>query len=168
MTSQTPTPNFDNAADEASSLLTIATASPAPSFSLRQDGVATTTKKNGVPMRAMIATCVLLGTLIAVLYGGRSSTNSSSGDISAALVLGQNQAASVYNPDQDYCFQDKKTGQHCWYPTDNFPYPAGQWGGISGRGNDDCGDLCTKFAACGGTCDDQPTEDQQNQGTYVN
>ena len=116
----------------------------------------------------MIATsCILLVTL-AVIYGGRSSTNSSSGDISAALVLGQNQAASVYNPDQDYCIQDKKTGQHCWYPTDNFPYPAGQWGGIGGRGNDDCGDLCTKFAACGGTCDDQPTEDQQNQGTYVN
>ena len=63
MTYQKPTPNYDNAdadADESSSLcLTVADASP--SSSLGQGRVAT--KKNGVLMVAVVATCFLLGTI---------------------------------------------------------------------------------------------------------
>ena len=76
----------DDNADEASSLLLTATK-----------------KKHGVPRRAMIATaCVLLCTL-AVIYGGRGSSSSNNSNtnrtdgssISAALLLGHNQAAPV-------------------------------------------------------------------------
>ena len=61
MTYQKSTPNYNNAdADESSSLfLTVADASP--SSSLGHDGVAT--KKNGVLMVAVVATCFLLGTI---------------------------------------------------------------------------------------------------------
>jgi len=93
MTYHNPTHTHDNdTAEEASSLLTIVTASPDPSLSLGQEGgdVPAIKKKNGgVPMRLMIATttCILLGTL-AVLYGGRSSSHTSSGGISVDLLLG--------------------------------------------------------------------------------
>ena len=77
MISPKQTPNYDNV-DEASSLLTVVTASPAPSSSSRQDRVATTKRKNGgVPMRTrtmIVTTCFLLGTIAAVYYGG-SNTN---------------------------------------------------------------------------------------------
>ncbi|OEU14173.1 hypothetical protein FRACYDRAFT_240704 [Fragilariopsis cylindrus CCMP1102] len=63
MTYQKPTPNYDNAdadADESSSLfLTVADATP--TSSLGQERVAT--KKNGVLMVAVVATCFLLGTI---------------------------------------------------------------------------------------------------------
>ena len=93
----------DDNVDEASSLLTIATA--APSFSFGQDGgeVPTTKKKNdGVPLRLMIATvCFLLGTLAMIYGGGRGSSSSSNnthltGGISEALLLRHNQAAGIY------------------------------------------------------------------------
>ena len=167
MTSQKLTPNYDNA-DEASSLLTIATASPAPSFSLRPDGVATT-KKNGVPtMRAMIATaCFLLGTLAVLYSGGRGSNRHNNthltGGISAALVLGQNQAASVYDPCKpalyapatDICFADKdNAGKYCWY-TDDHSLPYGNWKVDGKHGNNNCGEQCIYAYA--------PTQDKQIQ-----
>ena len=79
---RTQTHNDDDTVEEASSLLTSVTASPAParSFSFGQGGggVPATQKKNGVSMRT---TSVLLGTL-AVIYGGRdSSSHISSGGI---------------------------------------------------------------------------------------
>ena len=71
--------------DEASLLLTSVTASPAPSFSFGQGGggggggggFLATMKKTVPTMRAMIVTCVLLGTL-AMIYGGRGSSSSGS------------------------------------------------------------------------------------------
>ena len=63
--------------DETSSLLTSVPAAPAPPFSFGQGGggVTTTKKTNGVPMRAMIATCVLLGTLAVIYYGGTGASS---------------------------------------------------------------------------------------------
>ena len=154
MTYQNPTLHYeDNAdADESSSLfLTVADASP-PS-SLRQDGVAATKKKNGVPtMRTMIATCFLLVT-IAVLYYGRGSSSRSSNThrtdgTSAALLLGHNQAALVYydpyyDPSQDYCFMEQYgDGKYCWYPTEDYISPVGTWTAVTGRGFDSCGPEC--------------------------
>ena len=50
---------------------------------------------------------------------------------------------TVYDPSSDYCFKDHdNVDKYCWYPTKNFPYPAGQWGVESGR--DDCGPKCSK------------------------
>ena len=91
MTYQKPTPNYDNAdadADEASSLLTIVTASRAPSFSLGQGGgVPATKKKNGVPMRTMIATtCFFLGTL-AVIYGRSNSSSSTASSLPLVAMI---------------------------------------------------------------------------------
>ena len=132
MTSQTH--NDDNV-DEASSLLTIVPVSSAPSFSLSQNGVAS--KKNGAPMmRAVIATtCFLLGTLAVLFSGGSGSSSSntaSSGVLSVALLLGQNQAASVYDPSHDWCFTDHDNpGKLCWYPIHR--YPCGSWGGVGMR-----------------------------------
>ena len=168
MTYQKPAHNDDNA-DEASSLLTIVTAAPAPSFSLGQDGEAKQKKKNGVPtMRAMIATtCFFLGTL-AVIYSGRgSSTNNPTEGTLEAFLPGPNYdpygnpgialaPPAVYDPSGDFCFGDNPNdNKYCWFPTDRFPYPAGQWGGNSDRGAGDCGPLCTKFAdgdVCYGGC----------------
>ena len=137
MTFQPPSQTHDNDdnADEASSLLR----------TVAEGDVPTTKKKNGgVPMRAMIATCVLLGTL-AVIYVGRGSSNISAGVISAALVLGQNSVASVYDPSQDYCFTDTDNAdKYCWFPIDR--YPCGNWQGVTcagGHGCDQCGDRCT-------------------------
>ena len=89
----------DDNVDEASSLLTIATA--APSFSFGQDGgeVPTTKKKkNGVPLRLMIATvCFLLGTLAVLYSGGRGSSRHNNthlpGGTSETLLLRHSQAA---------------------------------------------------------------------------
>ena len=143
MTYQKLTHDDDNV-DEASSLLTIVTVSPAPSFSLSQNGVAS--KKNGAPMmRAVIATtCFLLGTLAVLFSGGSGSSSSntaSSGVLSVALLLGQNQAASVYDPSHDWCFKDNDNdGKYCWFPTHN--YPCGNWGGWDAA-YDNCGPKCT-------------------------
>ena len=96
MTNQKPTKTHD---DEASLLLTSVTASPAPSFSLGQDGVATKKKNGGVPRRMMIVTtvCVFLGTL-AVLYGGRGGRSHIRSDGTLeALLLGHN-----YDPNSDH------------------------------------------------------------------
>ena len=139
---QTQTHDDDNV-DEASSLLTIATAAPSSSSSssLRQDGVATT-KKNGVPtMRAVIATCILLGTLAVIYSGCRSSSRS--GGLSAALFFGYNQAAPVvYDPSQDFCFaDDDNDDKYCWYPDDRLP--SGNWYSVTDRGYNDCGSMCT-------------------------
>ena len=76
MTYQNPTLQYDGNADadadvnESSSLfLTVADASPPPSSAFGQDGVAATKKKkNGGPMRAVIATCVFLLGALTVLY----------------------------------------------------------------------------------------------------
>ena len=167
MTYQNPTPNYDNAdADESSSLfLTVADASPS-SFAFGLAGVAAKQKKNGGPMRAMIATSLfLLGTL-AVIYGGSSSSNSNNRAVglSDALLLRQkNQAAKLYAPSADFCFQ--ATGvvpaQYCWSPTDEVPY-LGNWKQVPSysHGNDNCGPLCTVctgFAASGGPCKGQST-----------
>merc|ERR1711865_447301 len=78
-----------------------------PSFSLGQDGAATTKKNDGLMMRAVITMCFLLGTL-AVLFsvgsrGRKSRTARSTGGLSAALLRGHNPAASVYDPWQDWC-----------------------------------------------------------------
>ena len=144
----------DNNVDEASSLLIVATASP--SFSFGHDGVATTKKKNGVSMRAMIATtCFFLGTL-AVIYYGRGSSNSSSNSntdrtdgTSEALLLGHNQAAlevyePYYDPDNgDYCFFQlyARYDNYCWYPSRIFP--VGNWKDVTtDRGYDSCGPVC--------------------------
>ena len=167
MTYQNPTPNYDNAdADESSSLfLTVADASP-PSSAFGPAGVATTKKKNGGPMRVMIATSLfLLGTL-AVIYGGSSSSNSNNRAVglSDALLLRQkNQAAKLYAPGtSDVCFADKRnTGKYCWYINSSTPYPAEQWEiAPTPHGNNNCGQMCTEFAACGGPCGDQHTDDQ--------
>ena len=68
----TQTHDDDNVENEASSLLTIATAAPASSFSFGPGGgggPATQMKNGGPTMRATIGTtCVLLGTL-AMMYG---------------------------------------------------------------------------------------------------
>ena len=94
-----------------------------------------TKKKNGIPMRAMIAMCFLLGTL-AVLYSHLT------GGTSEALLLGQNQAASrVYDPNQDYCFADTDNpGKYCWFCFDDYPY--GNWEGVTGAAAGDCGSIC--------------------------
>ena len=144
----TQTHDDDNVENEASSLLTIMTASPAPSSAFGQDGLASTKKKkNGVPMRAMIATCIfLLGTIV-VLYSGGSGSNTNRTDvISEALLLGQkNQAAPLlFDSQTDYCFKSKTVDQYCWYPTDRFPY--GPWKGTSEMGDNDCGPMCNQFA----------------------
>ena len=91
-------------------------------------------------MRAVIATCILLGTLAVIYSGGRSSSRS--GGLSAALFLGHNQAAPVvYDPSQDFCFADNDNAdKYCWYPTDNFP--VGNWKGEGGHGYGDCGPVC--------------------------
>ena len=107
MTYQKTFPNNDNA-EEASSLLTIVTASPAPALAFGQheggDVAPATKKKNGgVPRRLMIATsCILLVTL-AVLYGGRGRSSSShtrsGGSIAADLLRGHTQAPEeLYAP----------------------------------------------------------------------
>ena len=138
MTYQQPNPNYDNAiADEASSLLTVVTASPASS---------STKKKNGVPMmRAVIATWFLLGTL-AVIYGGRGSVLPRQISDNTCLDHG----ASVYDPNQAYCFADTDNAdKNCWCPTDN--YPVGRWKGVSGVAYDQCGDKCTEVHPTGYT-----------------
>ena len=135
MTYQKPnqTHDDDDNAEEASSLLTSVTASPLPSSLLRQDWVATTKKKHGAPMRAKIATtCFFLGTL-AVIYGGRGSSSSNTNrtaGVSADLLRSHNQAASMYEPSQDYCFRDNDNpDKFCWYPHDYFP--CGKWYGFT-------------------------------------
>ena len=135
MTYQTPTQTHDvDNIDEASSLLTIMTASPAPSSAVRQDGVASTKKENdGVPMRTMIVTtCFVLGT-IAVIYGG-SGSSSNNGDV-------------LYDSSTDYCFKSTTVDQYCWYPTDRFP--KGPWKGVSGVGDNHCGLMCNQFPDSG-------------------
>ena len=147
----TQTQDDDVKVDEASSLLTIATAAPASSFSFGPGGgVPARTKKTGVPMRAVIATCFLLGT-IAVIYGGNSSSNSSirAVDSSDALLLRQNQAAPLYDSNTDYCFKSKTADQYCWYPTDSFP--DGRWKGVGGHGDNNCGQYCTQLDKTAGT-----------------
>ena len=136
MTYQQPsqTHDDDNAdANEASSLLL-------PVAGGAGGGVPTIKKKNGGPMRAMIATCCLLGTL-AVIYGGRGSSRS--GGLSAALFFGYNQAAPlVYDPSQDFCFaDDDNDDKYCWYPDDRLP--SGNWYSVTDRGYNDCGSMCT-------------------------
>ena len=148
MTYQKPSQHYDDNADanESSSLfLTVADASP-PSSAFGHDGEATT-KKNGVPVRAMIATtCFVLGTLAVLYYGGSSNTHRTDGT-SEALLLGQNQAApALYGENKDYCFADNDNpGKYCWYPTDNFP--VGNWAGVGGHGDDNCGPQCTDVVA---------------------
>ena len=90
-----------------------------------------TKKKDGVPtMRVMIATaCFLLATL-AVLY------SDGSGSPGVALM--------VYDPIQDYCFEDKANlGKYCWGRINEFPY--GHWKGVNDRGSGDCGEYCYSF-----------------------
>ena len=141
MTYQKSTQHYDDNADadESSSLfLTVATASP--SFSLGHDGEATT-KKNGVPVRAMIATCIfLLGTLVVLYSGGSGSSNRTAGT-SEALLLGHTQAAPYYEEKKDYCFKDNdNVNTYCWYPTDIIPF--GNWAGVLGHGDGNCGPQC--------------------------
>ena len=152
----THTQHKNNNADEASSLLTIVTAFPAPASTLRQDGdVPTTKKKNGgVLMRTMIVTtCFLLGTIAVIFYGGSSNTNSNinhASSTSEALLLRHNQAAPMYDPNQAYCFKDKDNDdKYCWYPTDNYPF--GNWGGVTGAAYNNCGPQCTKVYPSGQT-----------------
>ena len=156
MTYQKSTQHYDDNADadESSSLfLTVATASP--SFSLGHDGEATT-KKNGVPVRAMIATCIfLLGTL-AVLYSGGSGSSNRTAGTSEALLLGHTQAApALYDPFQDFCFADKDNpGKYCWHDSrfmggcgSCWPFPMEQWEiDPNPHGNNNCGQLCDQFA----------------------
>ena len=180
MTYQKPIPNYDNNADAdaASSLiLTIVTASPAPSFSLGQEGGAPATqKKNGVPtMRAMIVTtCFLLGTL-AVIYGGRgsSSSHTRSGDLAAELLRKADDTSYNYDPTSDFCFTDTDTaGKYCWYPTDNRP--CGNWKGEGGHGYNDCGRKCTRVLGYQDYCtavvydphEDFCFSDEDNPGKY--
>ena len=106
-----------------------------------KDVPAKTTKTNGVPtMRAMIATCVLLGTL-AVLYGGSGSSNRHTNSSSTTANLGVIYPRG-YDPTKDYCFQDNDTDHtYCWFPIDRFP--DGNWEGVAaGRGYNDCGPRC--------------------------
>ena len=175
----------DDNVDEASSLLTIVTASPSSPSCLfgPGGGVPARRKKNSIPIRAVIATCGLLGTLVVMCSGGSGSrSNASSDGTSEALLLGQNQAAlevyepypdlpgsnydpcwapwCVYDPSTDYCFKDIHTGApknlYCWYPIDRFPYPRGQWRRIGGPGA--CDDIQVRIAnkaVCDGDCGDR-------------
>ena len=139
MTYQQPTPKHDDDnADEASSLLlTVAGGG----------GVPATKKTHGVPMRAMIATtCVLLGTLAVLYSGGRGSNRHNNTHLtegtSTALLHGQNQAARVFDPSQNYCYKDNDhADKYCWFPLDNLP--SGNWKADGGRGYNDCGPECT-------------------------
>jgi len=92
-------------------------------------------------MRAMIATCFLLGTLAVIHGGSGSSSTANSGGLSEALLLRQNQAAPVYTPGQDYCFMEQygKYGdsKYCWKHTDSYPVDE-TWIYI-GRGYNSCG-----------------------------
>ena len=150
MTSKQPFQTHDDVTvEEASSLLTRGTtASPAPS------SCSFGPKKTTVPtMRAKITTtaCVFFGTL-AVLYYGRgrmSSRYTRSGGFAADLLRGYNPSSdsAVFDPSMDFCFKDiADENKYCWYEIDRFPSPAGQWKGVSDRGDGDCGDRCTKFA----------------------
>ena len=159
MTYQQPpqTHNHDDTVEEASSLLTSVTASPAPSFSFGPGGgggPATQMKNGGPTMRATIGTtCVLLGTL-AMMYG-RGHTPAApmprplrAEDSAAALLRGHTRAAPpVYDPSWDmYCFKGNdflNEGKHCWYPT--HIYPDGDWKQDNSRGKNNCGSKCTKF-----------------------
>ena len=144
MTYQNLIQKHDDKADEASSLLlTVAGGG---------GGVPATKKKHSVPMRAMIATFVLLGSL-AVIYGGRgSSSTANSAGISAALLLSQNQAAPLYDSNTDYCFKSKTADQYCWYNTDSFP--DGLWKGVGGHVDNNCGPKCTSVNEDDGIDDD--------------
>jgi len=155
MTYQQPFQTHDcDTGEEASSLLTSVTGSK---------------KKNGVPsIRAMIVTtCLSLGTLAVICYGGSGSSNSifhHAADTSEALLLRHNQAAPgvydprVYDPKQDFCFKDTdNAGKYCWYPEDKTPFPGyPQWKGASGHGYDNCGLLCTSL------CDDDDNNDHDH------
>ena len=158
MTYQQPTHTHDNDnAEEASTLLTIATVSPAPSWSLGgRGGVPAGTKKNGVPtMRAMIVTtCFFLGTL-AVIYGGRGSSHIRSGGSSAdLLLLGHN-----YDPNSDHCFTDEANpGKYCWFH--KMHYPCGNWQLDSKHGNNNCGPKCTQVLDTG-FCESVDDDDDQ-------
>ena len=143
MTYQQPSPTHDddNDADEASSLLlTVAGGGgEAPS----------TKKKHGLPMRAVVATCVLLGTLAVLSSPLRRGSNRHNdthltGGIAAALFLDNNQAATpVYDPTQDFCFADTDNpGKYCWYFKDCLP--VGNWKGEDGHGSGNCGKQCTE------------------------
>ena len=118
MTYQTTSANNDNA-EEASSLLTIVTASPDPSSAIKK-------KNGGFPMRLMIATaCFFLGTLTVVIYRGRGRSHTSSGGISADLLLGQNQDEEYAPGGYDKCYRDKDNpGKYCWYYFCHRPAPA--------------------------------------------
>ena len=97
----------DDNVDEASSLLTIVTASPSSSSCSfgPGGGVPARRKKNSIPIRAVITTCVLLGTLAGIYSGGSGSSSNNThrtDGTSEALLLGQNQAAlEVYEPYPD-------------------------------------------------------------------
>jgi len=147
-----PTHDDDNDADahEASSLLlpVAGGGGEAPA----------TKKKHGLPMRAVVATCVLLGTLAVLSSPLRRGSNRHNdthltGDkFAAALFLDNIQAATpgVYDPKQDYCFADTDNpGKYCWYFMDCIPYPGSpQWKGVSGHGYNNCGKQCTDFHLC--------------------
>jgi len=151
-----PKHNDDDNFDEASSLLTIATAAPTSSVSFGQEGMPAKKKKKngGAPMRAMIATtCFFLG-ILAVIYGGSGSSSNNThrtDGTTEALLLGQNQAAleypSYYDPSTDFCFWDADANILCWIPPfkNCSPYPRRQWRDISDRalGVGNCGDRCT-------------------------
>ena len=141
MTYQQPTHthNDDDNAEEASPLLTIVIASPAPSLSFGQGGVATKKKNGGVPRRLMIATaCFFLGTL-AVLYGGRGGRSHIRSDGTLdALLLGHN-----YDPNSDHCFTDEDNpGKYCWFHKEHIP--CGNWIFDGKHGNNNCGPKCTQ------------------------
>ena len=132
-----PTPKYDdNTVEEASSLLLFGQGGGG-------GGVPVRTKKHGVSTitRTMVVTtCVVLGTLAMLYYGGRgSSSNTASSDgIAADLLRG-------YDPSQDFCFKDEDNdGKYCWYPTDGLG-PCGNWKGEGGHGYNDCGRKCTKI-----------------------
>merc|ERR1712028_173060 len=97
----------------------------------------TTKKKNGVPMRLMIATtCFVLGTLAVIYYDGSDSTSSSN-----TVNLGAALLDDVYDPSSDFCFKNnEERHENCWYPKDDFP--VGNWDGViclGGRGCYPCG-----------------------------
>merc|ERR1719162_1785832 len=104
-------------------------------------------------MRAVVATCVLLGTLTVLSSPLRRGSNRHNdthltGGIAAALFHRMNiQAATpVYDPTQDFCFADTDNpGKYCWDIKDCSPYPKEQWKGVSGHGFGNCGKQCTKF-----------------------
>ena len=163
MTYQTTTQTHDcDTVEEASSLLTSVTGSPAPSFPFGQGGgggggVSARKKKNRVPStRALIVTCLLLGTVAVIYYGGSGSSNTNfqrADDTSEALLLRHNQAAPVYDPSQAFCFKDRDNDdKYCWYSTDNFP--VGNWEGFTcagGHGCAQCGPKCTSVYPSGQT-----------------